>query len=459
VDEDAISMKTSQAQLAEAIVPPGPTERFHSSGDFFSWLGENIAAYGGLYKAFVHGIPVYVVSAPEYVEHILRTRWTNYLRKGLVVRRISLALGNNLITSNGESWLTHRRMIQAAFTKPAIARFSDRMAAVNAELLEEWTRAAERRKSVNVTRDVSRAVLKITLQSIFGADYETVASEFRVFVDDAARDLRFVEALRPLRERVLQIVSRRREENRLGHDILGITMQGRDRTSGEPMPDAELGQEILNLVVAGHETTASLINWMWFLLAAHPEVQTKLGQEVDSGGCEEHPTIETFPDYVYTRQVIDEALRLYPPLWLMSRKAKEDDYLGEYFVPAGTEIYISPYFIQRNPQLWDTPDRFDPDRMSTGNKPDRPELAFCPFGAGPRKCIGDFFARVEIQMHLMMMARRLRFAACETIRPEFAIGLNLLSKQDFVMLPEMRTRRKKAVPPEQIRAVGCPGRG
>lgn len=178
---------------------------------------------------------------------------------------------------------------------------------------------------------------------------------------------------------------------------------------------------------------------MWFLLAAHPEAQTKLGQELDSGQCEEHPTIETFPDYVYTRQVIDEALRLYPPLWLMSRKAKEDDYLGEYFVPAGTEIYISPYFIQRNPQLWEAPDRFDPDRMSIGNKPDRPELAFCPFG-GPRKCIGDFFARVEIQMHLMMMARCLRFGACETIRPEFATGLNLLSKQDFVMLPEMRTQ-------------------
>jgi cytochrome P450 len=454
-----ISMKTPQVRLAEAVVPPGPTERFHSSGDFFSWLGENIAAYGGLYKAFVHGIPVYVVSAPEYVEHILRTHWTNYLRKGLVVQRISLALGNNLITSNGESWVTHRRMIQAAFTKPTIARFSDRMAAVNAELLEEWTRAADKRKSVNVTRDVSRAVLKITLQSIFGADYETVAPEFRVFVDDAARDLKFVEALRPLRERVLQIVSRRREQNRLDDDILGITIQGRDRTSGEPMTDAELGREILNLVVAGHETTASLINWIWFLLAAHPEAQTKLGQELDSGGCEEHPTIETFPDYVYTRQVIDEALRLYPPLWLMSRKAKEDDYLGEYFVPAGTEIYISPYFIQRNPKFWDAPDRFDPGRMSTGNKPDRPELAFCPFGAGPRKCIGDFFARVEIQMHLMMIARRLRFGACETIRPEFAIGLNLLSKQDFVMLPEMRTRRTEAVRLEKIRPVGGPGRG
>ena len=409
-----ISMKEAPLQLGEAVVPPGPTAPFDSSEDFFSWLGENTNAYGGLFRASVHGIPVYVVSEPDYVEHILRTHWTNYLRKGLVVQRISLALGNNLITSNGESWVSHRRMLQAAFTKPAIARFSDTMAAVNRELLEEWTQAAEKRQRVNVTRDVSRAVLKIGLQSIFGADYEAVAAEFDIFADEAVRDLKFVEALRPLRERVLQIVSHRRGENRADDDILGIVMQGRDRTTGEPMTDAQLGREVLNLVVAGHETTASLINWMWFLLAAHPEAQTKIGQELDSDFRGELPAITTFPDYVYTCQVIDEALRLYPPLWLMSRKAKENDYLGKYFVPAGTEIYISPYYIHRSPQLWEAPERFDPERMSIDNKSNRPEMAFCPFGAGPRKCIGDVFARVEIQMHLMMMAKRLRFGSCET---------------------------------------------
>ena len=419
--------------------PPGPKEPFRSSQDLFSWLGDNVAAYGGLFKAFVHGRPVYVVSAPDYVEHILRTHWTNYLRKGLVVQRISLALGNNLITSNGDTWVSHRRMIQGAFTKPAIARFGETMAAVNAELLEEWARAAKGQKTVNVTRDVSRAVLKITLQSIFGADYEAVASDFAVFADETARDLKFVETLHPLRERVLQIVSRRRAENRLDDDILGITMQGRDRTSGDPMTDAQLGREVVNLVVAGHETTASLINWMWFLLAANPEAQAKLGRELDSDGHEERPAIETFSEYIYARQVIDEALRLYPPLWLMSRKAKANDSLGSYFVPAGTEIYISPYYIQRNPQFWESPDRFDPERMSIDNKSNRPELAFCPFGAGPRKCIGDVFARVEIQMHLMMIAKRLRFCPCPTIRAEFVTGLNLLSKHDFIMLPELRT--------------------
>lgn len=249
-------MKVAPLQPAETIVPPGPADSFNSSEDLFSWLGENINSYGGLFRALVHGSPVYVVSEPDYVEHILRTNWTNYLRKGLVVQRIALAFGNNLITSNGEFWVSRRRIFQAAFTKPAIARFGVTMSSVNEELLEEWTRAAEQRQPVNVTRDVSRTVLKTTLQSIFGIDYEVVASDFDVFTDEAARDIKFVEALRPLRERVLQVVSQRRNENRLDDDILGTAMQGRDRASGEPMTDAELVREILNLVVAGHETTA-----------------------------------------------------------------------------------------------------------------------------------------------------------------------------------------------------------
>ena len=122
------------------------------------------------------------------------------------------------------------------------------------------------------------------------------------------------------------------------------------------MPDAQLAREVLNLVVAGHETTASLLNWMWYLLASHPEAQERLAAELDRAPWEGHPTIDMLPNYPYTRSVIDEALRLYPPLWLMTRKALNDDRLGEYFVPAGTEIFISPFLIQHSPDLWETPD-------------------------------------------------------------------------------------------------------
>jgi cytochrome P450 len=216
-------------------------------------------------------------------------------------------------------------------------------------------------------------------------------------------------------------------------------MEARDRERGEPMPDAQLAREVMTLVVAGHETTAGLLNWMWYLLSRRPESQIRLSDELDRLRWGEAPAMDALPKYTYTRRVIDEALRLYPPLWLVTRKALNDDQLGEFFVPAGTEIYISPYLIQHSPDLWAAPDHFDPDRMNPDNGLDRHELALCPFGAGPRNCIGELFARVEIQIHLMMFAKELWLRYDEEKPPEMSTGMNLLSKNDFIMLPEIKT--------------------
>src|SRR3984957_10620488 len=428
-----------QRQPKCGLVPLGPAEHFSSGEDLFHWMKRNFERYGDIFRATVYGSVVYVVSAPEYCEHILHRNWLNYPRKGLVVQRIALALGNNLITSNGESWASQRRMIQPAFTKSAIGRMTAMMAGVNAELLQQWRAAAARHETVNVTRDVSLMFRKSHLMAIFGVDYHTVAPHFQFFAEEAARDFTFAQSLAALRELILRIVAGRRSQNRDAADTLGVMIQARDREGGEHMPDAQLAREVLNLVVAGHETTASLLNWMWYLLATHPEAQTKLGVEFDELPWEGNLTIDMLQNYTYARKVISAALRLSPPLWLMSRKSLKDDSLGEYVVPAGTEIYISPYLIQRSPQLWDLPDRFDPDRPNSDSR----GLAFCPFGAGPRKCIGDVFARVEIQVHLMMFAKEFLLRCCEIKVPEIATGLNLLSKHDFKMLPEIKRCRKQ----------------
>jgi cytochrome P450 len=446
-------MTLAQTTMKQRKVPPGPSGDYSPEEDLFLWMNRNFERYGDIYKALVYGSNVYVVSAPQYCERVLRRNWQNYARKGLVVQRIKLALGHNLITSNGELWARQRRMIQPAFTKNAIGSLIDMIADVNVEVLEKWKAAARNRKTVNVTKDLSLMVLKITLTFIFGDDYETVAPHFSLFAEESARDFRFAQELDALGKLVLQIVTQRRRENRTATDSLGTMMDARDRDRGQPMSDAQLVREVLTLVVAGHETTASLLNWLWYLLATHPEAQLRLANELDRLPWKgSSPTMDSLSNFTYTRQVIDEALRLYPPLWLMSRKAINEDHLGEYFVPSGTEIFISPYLIQRSPQLWETPDRFEPDRLSLENGPDRDELAMCPFGAGPRKCIGDLLARIEIQTHLMMFGRELRLRYDEKKAPEFAIGLNLLSRHDFHMLPEART-------PSGAHAAGFAGQG
>jgi cytochrome P450 len=215
-------------------------------------------------------------------------------------------------------------------------------------------------------------------------------------------------------------------------------MQARDRDNGQPMPDMQLAKEAMTLVIAGHETTASVLNWTWYLLATHPEVEAKIAAELSTVRSCAQIEFEAFVEFVYTRQVIEEALRSYPPLWLMTRKALADDRIGDYFVPAGTEIYISPYLMQRHPDFWEAPERFDPDRFSGQQSYERQRLTMCPFGAGPRNCIGEFLARIEMQIHLMTMVRELRMRREESRPPEMFAGVNLLSKDAFIMKPELR---------------------
>ena len=424
--------------ITERLAPPGPTEPYNSTEDLFFWMNENFARYGDIYKASVFGSDVFVVSNPVFCERILRRNWMNYARSGQVVKRISLLLGRGLIGSNGDFWVKQRRMIQPAFSKSAIGNLVPVIAGGNAELLATWKLAAARGETVNVTLDVSRMVLKVTLSVIFGDDYYEVRSHFGILAEESARDLEFAQTFRLLGKVIREIAERRRRDSVIAEDFLGSLMQARDREHGEPMSDAQLAQEVMTLIVAGHETTASLLNWMWYLLSRHPKVQTRLAEEFDRLPWGEVPSMDALPDYTYARQIIDEALRLYPPLWLMTRKAINDDQLGDFFVPAGTEIYISPYLIQRSPHLWEAPDSFDPDRMTPEAEQNRHELALCPFGAGPRNCIGEFLARVEIQLHLMMFARELLLRYDDETPPEVTTGMNLLSKHDFIMRPELR---------------------
>jgi cytochrome P450 len=438
-DSGTIAVKSTRAR--QLRIPPGPTEPYSSAEDLFCWIIENFDLYGDIYRASVVGTEVYVISAPEYCERILRFNWQNYARKGQVVKRIALLLGNGLIASNGEFWANQRRMMQPAFSKNSISGMVEMIASINNELLDKWRQAAKRHEAVNVTRDVSSMVLKITLVAIFGDDYNVVASHFNVLAEDSARNLEFARSFSSLRKIILEVIAQRRRDNRAAAtDILGKLMQARDRESGQPMPDAQLAKEVMTLVVAGHETTAGLLNWLWYLLSQHPESRSKLSAELDRLPWPAVPTMDCLPKYAYTRKVIDEALRLYPPLWLMTRKAINDDNLGEFFVPAGTEIYISPYLIQRSPRLWEEPDDFDPDRMTSNGNYDRHELAMCPFGAGPRNCIGEHFARLEMQIHLMMFARELVLRYDEQKLPEISTGMNLLSKHDIIMGPEIRAQ-------------------
>lgn len=417
--------------------PPGPVDKYDTTQDLLVWMSEQFRRYGDIYKASAYGTSVYVISTPEYAEHVLLKNWQNY-RKGQAIKRIALLLGNGIMVSEGDFWVRQRRMLQPAFHRKVISELTGVIQTANATLLNKWADAAKQRTSVNVTHDISLMVLEVVLMSLFGSDYQQVAPHFSILSEESARDVQFAQSFGLLGKIVIQIANQRRKENRIGTDILGMLMQARDRQGGEAMSDRQLAREIMTLVVAGHETTASVLNWIWYLLSQHAAVDDKLASELK--GLPEHgfPDIDGLPRFIVTRQVIEEAMRLYPPGWLMTRKALKDDELGEYFVPAGTEIYIAPYLIQRHPALWENPDLFDPGRFGPDQSQIRHPLAMLPFSAGPRNCIGEFFARIEMQIHLMVVARRLRLRYTETTPPELDAGVNLRSRYDFTMFPEFR---------------------
>ena len=418
-------------------IPPGPDEKYTTSQGLLNWIGDQFKRFGDTYKASIDGTSVYVTRNPRYAEHVLRENWGNYV-KGQAIKRVALLLGNGLMVTEGEFWKGQRQMIQPAFHRNAVAALIKIIATANAALLKSWEQAARKNESVNVTVDISHMVLNVVLVSIFGEDYEHVGPHFSVLSEDAGRTLEFAQTFRSLGQLVLQVAARRREQNIISTDILGMLMEARDRNSGRGMPDRQLVNEIMTLIVAGHETTASTLNWVWYLISQHPEVEEKLSSELDSLCASEPPAVDDLPKFTYTRGLIEEALRLYPPGWLMTRRALKDDLIGDYFVPAGTEIYIPPYFIQRHPELWDAPDRFDPDRFAPDRSQNRDRLAMLPFSAGPRNCIGEILARVEMQIHLIMVARRLRLRSVETKLPELDIGVNLRSKNNFIMTPEIK---------------------
>jgi cytochrome P450 len=413
--------------------PPRALSEYHPSKDLLEWMIDQFESVGDLYKAKIYGDEVYFVNDVNYIQSILRDKWRNYNKNTVAMKRIRMLTGNGIITSDGPLWKKHRRLMQPAFHSDVVSGLTDTIVKANSSLLKKWELAAGNKHSVNVTRDINIMILETVLVSVFGEDYPEIAPKFQVIAEESARNLEFAEAFRPLREVVTRVAAKRLVENTVATDILGLLVKARDRDSHQPMSVDEVVTQIMTLVVAGYETTSLTLAWAWYLLSKNLSVDAKLG------ACLKHMHVgEIGPQFCYIRQVINETLRLYPPIWVMVRRAFNGNFLGDYFIPARTEVYFSPYIIQRSPALWEAPDRFDPSRFDPDRSKGRHPFAMLPFGAGPRNCIGEGLAQFEMQIHLSIVAQKLRLRSDDASSPELETGVNLRPKRDFFMFPEFR---------------------
>lgn len=439
-------MTVADSAPPAARVPPEPEFAFDigDAEDSLERMRELQARFGDMYRVYspARRRYVYVINHPEDVRRVLVTNPSNY-RKGFGLDRVKMLLGNGLVTSEGDFWRSQRYMMQSMFHRRAISRFADRIGAENDRLVARWEQQAASGEPINVTDEVRALTLEVILGAIFGTDLDALTDPrgrhpFHLIAADSARDLSFAYRFRQLRKLIEELARQRRCRQGEQIDFLGMLVGARDRRSGAPMGERELVDEVTTLIIAGHETAASTLNSAWYLLSQHPEVQARLHAELDALPEQPALALAATESLAYTRAVLTETLRLYPPVWLISRHTLGPDVLAGYEIPAGVEVFLSPYFIHRHPQFWSEPEAFRPERPEAARDARRPQCAYVPFSAGPRHCVGESFGMFEMCVHLYKVARRYRLVyPPDTPMPLEAL-INLRSRQPLWMRLERR---------------------
>jgi cytochrome P450 len=437
--------------ISDPLLPPVSDQQFDigSTPDSLDRMRAIHAQLGDAYRVYAPGrlSHTWVFNHPDVVRRILISNHRNYA-KGVGFDRIKILLGNGIIVSEGEFWKRQRRMMQPTFHRRILAQFDQYIVSANDRLLRTWQTKCDRGEPVNVTDDMSVMTLEIVLRVIFGDDLETMQgatgeNPFAVLTEEPARDLKFAYRFRKLAALIDACVARRRAAGcgSAGEhpDYVSMLLTARDKETGAGMTDKEIVDEITTLIVAGHETTASALNWTWYLLGEHPDVEARLHAEIDAFPESTVPTLQAMEALPYSNQVIREAMRLYPPVWVISRKTIEADTLGGFTVPAGTDVFFSPYFVHRHPQFWAQPERFMPERFSSADD-ERPKLTYLPFSAGAHHCIGETLAIFEMLVHLNRFARRFKLRRIDSEPVEFEALINLRATRPFVMRLERRTQ-------------------
>lgn len=413
---------------AESNTAPGPPGHFLLGNlsefrrDVLGLVTHSAATYGDIVRCRLGPQVLHLLNHPDHVEKVLQKRAANYDKNTRSSAAIRAVTGDSLLTTNGAAWKCQRRMDQPAFHHHQIAGFSNQMTAATTAMLDSW----ENRTGVDIASEMARLTYSIVGQTLFsfntGEDAATVEKAMRVILPHVFGRLgklvnspawfpspanrRFRKALAEVDEVVYRIIDQHRETRKTGQpdtDLLAMLMSVRNDETGNGLDDSQLRNETITFLLAGHETTANALTWIFYLISQHPAVEQELCEEIATVLGERIPTLADVPQLVCTKRVIQEAMRLYPPIWIIERRVIEEDHIGGYTLPAGSAVVISPYALHRHPAFWERPEEFDPCRFHSP-----PPAAYIPFGAGPRFCIGNEFAMLEAHLITVMVMQKFK---------------------------------------------------
>ena len=401
-----------------------------------------------------------LLNEPDFIERILVTNRRNYVKGHLARQILEWALGNNLLISEGDFWRRQRRIMAPAFHHQHLAQAAHVMVRRARQRIERWRTPCERGERLDIAHEMMSLTMEIVAEALFSSQIANSIDELgRAMTTLLAslgtpnpldilglpawvprwRSHRTRSALARLDRMVYGIIASRRATQHGPEDLLGLLLAARDDETGEGMTDRQLRNEVLTFFSAGHETTALALTWTLYLLSRHPGIERALHDEVDRVLGEGETTFADVEALPYTRMVIQEAMRLFPPGHSFNRVAVADDEVGGHAIRAGSVVTISPYLTHRNPRLWEDPLRFDPKRFTPDRVKARHRFAYLPFGGGPRICIGRGFAMTEACVVLATIARAYRLRMAPGHRVEAHGGITLRPRYGLRMTLEPRS--------------------
>lgn len=408
------------------------------------WLQRGVDRYGDVFKFRLFRREVYLVNHPDLVREILTTRSEMYSKNTVAFGMVRVVLGESTFTAAGDIWARRRKLVQPSFHKQRIANLSTIMTDTIGTMLDDWTKLAEQGTTIDVADAMMRLTLKVVTRGLFSTalsadDVQTVADVFTPLLEATNRrvsfplhalyrlptrgNIRYQQYIDQLDAIIYRIIRQRREDDRPPLDLLQMLMDSTDAETGKPLTDSELRDEIMTVFIAGHETTANAMAWLWATLAQRPDVLHRVEAEADRVLAERIPTPADFGQLEYTQRVFREILRLYPPVPILPRKIEADNVLGDYYMEKGKEIFFSPYLLHRHPEFWEDPGHFDPERFTKARQRTQHPFAYLPFGGGPRICLGNNFALMEAIFIIAMTTQRFRLQLLPNARIEPLVTL------------------------------------
>jgi cytochrome P450 len=422
--------------------------------DPLAFLTKLAREYGDVVRFRLGPVELHLLNRPDWIRDLLVTHAGSF-HKGRGLERAKRLLGEGLLTSEDPVHLQRRRMIQPVFHHDRVASYGGVMVEHAERLADGWTEGTR-----DVSREMSRLTLAIVARTLFDTDVESEADEIGEALTTSIErfsktlTLPFFEILDRLplpgnrrferaRARIDATIARMIAERRRApgrSDLLSLLVAASDpEGEGGRMTDAEVRDEAVTLFLAGHETTANALTWTWYLLSQNPEAEARLHAEVDAVLGPRTPSVADLPTLPYTEMVLAESMRLYPPAWIVGRRALADYEVGGYVVPKRSIVVASQWVTHRDPRYFPDPERFDPERFRPEAKAARPKFSYFPFGGGPRVCIGEGFAWMEGVLILATLARRWRLH----VEPGQAVlpapSITLRPKHGLRMQPERRS--------------------